>query len=105
MIRQGSAGSVLLVSSPHAFIAVPRSMAYNMAKAAVEQMAKTAALELADHRIRVNVMQPGWTDTPGERKLKQRGRASCGRPPDPLGPARHGGRNGRRYPGALRPAS
>jgi glucose 1-dehydrogenase len=32
-------------------------------------MAKTAALELADHRIRVNVMQPGWTDTPGERKF------------------------------------
>ena len=44
-------------------------MAYNMAKAALEQMAKTAAIELAGHRIRVNVMQPGWTDTPGERSF------------------------------------
>jgi glucose 1-dehydrogenase len=44
-------------------------MAYNMAKAAVDQMARTAALELAPHRIRVNILYPGWTDTPGERKF------------------------------------
>jgi glucose 1-dehydrogenase len=69
MIRQGNGGAIVLVSSPHAFLPVPGSMAYNMAKAALEQMAKTAALELADHRIRVNLMQPGWTDTPGERKF------------------------------------
>ena len=25
------------------------------------------ATELAPHRIRVNVIEPGWTDTPGER--------------------------------------
>jgi glucose 1-dehydrogenase len=69
MIDQESGGAVVLVSSPHAFQPMPRSMAYNMAKAALEQMAKTAALELAEYRIRVNVMQPGWTDTPGERKF------------------------------------
>ena len=68
MIRLGAGGAIVLVSSPHAFIPVPRSMAYNMAKAGLEMMAKTAAIELAEHRIRVNVMQPGWTDTPGERK-------------------------------------
>ena len=44
-------------------------MAYNMAKAAVDQMARTAACELAEHRIRVNIVHPGWTDTPGERKF------------------------------------
>jgi glucose 1-dehydrogenase len=44
MIRQQSGGVVVLVSSPHAFIPVPRAMAYNMAKAAIEQMAKTAAV-------------------------------------------------------------
>ena len=69
MIRQGDAGTIVLVSSPHAFIAVPRAMAYNMSKAAIEHMAKTAAIELAEHRIRVNMIQPGWTDTPGERKF------------------------------------
>lgn len=74
MIRQGlndkgHGGSIVLVSSPHAFIAVPRSMAYNLSKAALEHMAKTAAIEVAEHRIRVNMIQPGWIDTPGERKF------------------------------------
>jgi glucose 1-dehydrogenase len=69
MIRQGSGGSIVLVSSPHAFIPAPRAMAYNMSKAAIEHMAKTAAIEVAEHRIRVNIIQPGWTDTPGERKF------------------------------------
>ena len=69
MIAQGGGGSIALVSSPHAFVPVPRSMAYNMSKAALEHMAKTAAIELAEHRIRVNMIQPGWTDTPGERKF------------------------------------
>ncbi|MGE0755863.1 MAG: SDR family NAD(P)-dependent oxidoreductase [Pirellulaceae bacterium] len=69
LIRQGQGGAVVLVSSPHAFIPAPRSMAYNMSKAATEHMARTAAIELAEHRIRVNVVQPGWTDTPGERKF------------------------------------
>ena len=68
MIRQGQCGSIVLVSSPHATIPVGGAMAFNMAKAALEAMARTAALELANHRVRVNVIQPGWIDTPGERK-------------------------------------
>ena len=28
---------------------------------------RTAAIELAEHRIRVNIIHPGWIDTPGER--------------------------------------
>ena len=43
-------------------------MAYNMAKAATDQMMRTAATELLSKRIRVNAVYPGWTDTPGERK-------------------------------------
>jgi glucose 1-dehydrogenase len=69
MLRQGEGGSAVLVSSPQAALAIPSSMAYNMAKAALEQMARTAALELARSRIRVNLLRPGWTDTPGERKF------------------------------------
>jgi glucose 1-dehydrogenase len=69
MIRQATGGALLAVSSPHAYIPVPGSMAYNMAKAAVDQMARTAAVELAEHRIRVNILAPGWTDTPGERRF------------------------------------
>jgi glucose 1-dehydrogenase len=69
MIAQGGGGSIVLVSSPHAFIPAPRAMAYNMSKAAIEHMARTAAIEVAEHRIRINIIQPGWTDTPGERKF------------------------------------
>jgi glucose 1-dehydrogenase len=68
MIRQGQGGSAVIVSSPHAQIAFPNCMAYNMAKAALDQMMKTAAAELLKHKIRVNSVYPGWTDTPGERK-------------------------------------
>ena len=68
MIERGGGGSVVVVSSPHAHVAVPSCMAYNMAKAANDMMAKTAAVELLKHKIRVNIVYPGWTDTSGERK-------------------------------------
>src|SRR4051812_49208869 len=61
MIRQGWGGAVVVVSSPHAEVAFPNCMAYNMAKAAQDQMARTAAMELLPHRIRVNIVHPGWT--------------------------------------------
>jgi glucose 1-dehydrogenase len=69
MIRQGNGGAIAIISSPHAVLAIPASMAYNMAKAAIDHMARTAAIELAPHRIRVNTVHPGWIDTPGERKF------------------------------------
>jgi len=72
MIKQGQGGSICIVSSPHAFIPAPRAMAYNMSKAAIEHMARTAAIELAEFKIRINCIQPGWTDTPGELKFATR---------------------------------
>ena len=69
MIKQGTGGAIAVISSPHAVIAVPTSMAYNMAKAAIDHMSRTAAIELAPHGIRVNIVHPGWIDTPGERKF------------------------------------
>jgi glucose 1-dehydrogenase len=69
MIQQGQGGNMVVISSPHARNPIPSCMAYNMAKAALDQMARTAALELAPFKIRVNLIYPGWTDTPGERKF------------------------------------
>ena len=68
MIKQGRGGAVVIISSPHAKIAFPSAMAYNIAKAGLDQMARTAATELLQHKVRVNILHPGWTDTPGERK-------------------------------------
>jgi glucose 1-dehydrogenase len=72
MIKQGGGGTICIVSSPHAFIPAPRAMAYNMSKAAIEHMARTAAIEVAEFKIRINCIQPGWTDTPGELKFASR---------------------------------
>jgi len=69
MVKQGNGGAITVISSPHGVIAIPTAMAYNMAKAAIDHMSRTAAIELAEHRIRVNVVHPGWIDTPGERKF------------------------------------
>ncbi len=69
MTAVGQGGNIIVISSPHAQMAIPGAMAYNMAKAAIDQMARTAACELAHHRIRVNIIHPGWIDTPGERKF------------------------------------
>ncbi len=69
MVKQGQGGSIAIVSSPHAVIPIPTAMAYNMAKAAIDHMARTAAIELVSHKIRVNIVHPGWIDTPGERKF------------------------------------
>jgi glucose 1-dehydrogenase len=69
MVKQGRGGSIVVISSPHAVLAIPTAMAYNMAKAAIDHMARTAAIELVQHKIRVNVVHPGWIDTPGERKF------------------------------------
>jgi glucose 1-dehydrogenase len=67
MVAQGRGGNIVMISSVHAFRPFPNSTAYNGAKAAVNHMAATWAAELAEYRIRVNVIEPGWIDTPGER--------------------------------------
>jgi len=74
MLKQGprnddthNGGKIIVTSSIHEEWPVPGSAAYNMAKAAVNHLVRTMAVELAAHRINVNVINPGWIDTPGER--------------------------------------
>jgi glucose 1-dehydrogenase len=69
MIKHQRGGSIIMISSVHATFGYKRSTSYNAAKAAVNHMAKTWAAELAPDRIRVNSIEPGWTDTPGERNF------------------------------------
>ncbi len=83
MVASQTRGAITAISSPHAYKAYADCMAYNMAKAAVDQMCRSAALEFAPHRIRVNWVYPGWTDTPGERKFytdEQLEKAAAGLP-------------------------
>jgi glucose 1-dehydrogenase len=70
--REGSPvtdrGNLLVISSVHAFIPFNTCVPYNTCKAGINHMAHTIADELKTHRIRVNVIEPGWIDTPGERE-------------------------------------
>jgi NAD(P)-dependent dehydrogenase (short-subunit alcohol dehydrogenase family) len=61
---RGHGGSVVLVSSINARFATPSLAAYAASKAALEQLARTAALEFAGDGIRVNVIAPASVDTP-----------------------------------------
>ena len=67
MIKQGDGGSIISISSIQGVRPYPFSTAYNGAKAAVIHMSRTWAVELAQYGIRVNTIEPGWIDTPGER--------------------------------------
>lgn len=61
---RGRGGSIVLVSSINARFATPGLAAYAASKAALEEMARTAALELAGDQIRVNTIAPASVDTP-----------------------------------------
>lgn len=66
--RQGrSAGKIVVIGSIQAEVAFPNCAAYNMAKAAVNHLVSTMAVELAEYHLNVNIINPGWIDTPGER--------------------------------------
>src|SRR4051812_38900440 len=69
MVQQGDGGKIVIIGSILGEIAFPNSAGYNMAKAAVNHLCRSLATELATHRINVNVINPGYIDTPGERKF------------------------------------
>jgi glucose 1-dehydrogenase len=66
--HDGCQGKIVFISSVHGEMPYAKSVAYNAAKAGLNHMALTIAAELACERINVNVIEPGWIDTPGERK-------------------------------------
>lgn len=66
--RDACQGKMVFISSVHAEMPYGRSVAYNAAKAGLNHMALTISAELNKHRINVNIIEPGWIDTPGERE-------------------------------------
>ena len=68
MVARKAKGNLIYISSPHARFPFKGAVDYNTAKAAGHILALTAANELMWQGIRLNIIEPGWTDTPGERK-------------------------------------
>jgi NAD(P)-dependent dehydrogenase (short-subunit alcohol dehydrogenase family) len=56
-------GAIINVASVAGLVASPMQGVYSMTKAAVISMTKTLAVELAQSKIRVNAIAPGFVDT------------------------------------------
>lgn len=63
MVRQGGGGAIAITASTNAFQPEAGGLAYNTSKAGQVAVMRTAALELAEHGIRVNAIAPGIINT------------------------------------------
>lgn len=64
MLKNGEGGSIVNISSVHQTIPWGGYAHYCAAKAGLDMMGKTLALELATERVRVNTIAPGAIQTP-----------------------------------------
>ena len=69
MVERGGGGKMVFISSVQGEMAFQNCVPYCAAKAGLNHMTRSVAIELAEHKINVNAIEPGWIDTPGERKF------------------------------------
>ncbi len=67
MIRGGRGGSIINVASIEASRAAPNFAVYAACKAGMLSFTRTMAVELGEHKIRVNCISPDHTITPGNQ--------------------------------------
>ncbi|MFQ5556312.1 MAG: SDR family oxidoreductase [Acidimicrobiales bacterium] len=72
MVREGVGGSIVLIGSVVAHGGPPRLLAYSTSKGALIALTRSLAYQLMRHRVRVNLLNPGWMDTPGEDVTQRR---------------------------------
>lgn len=67
MIDKGIKGGIILISSNNVIAHFADVAVYASVKAAAEKMSRHVAIELAKYGIRVNAIEPGWTETGASR--------------------------------------
>ena len=70
MVEQGTGGRIVFTGSWIQDIPWPEVAAYSATKAALRMLARSMALELAPHRILVNVLAPGIVDAGVARRQR-----------------------------------
>jgi len=70
MIRQGTGGSIVNMSSKNGVMGSSQLCHYNASKAGVVLLTQSIAVELASYGIRANAVAPGFIETPMDRELK-----------------------------------
>lgn len=63
-MKQQRSGSIIMISSMSAYLAMTKVVAYGSAKGAVLGMVKCLSGDLSSYGIRVNAIAPGFIDTP-----------------------------------------
>lgn len=64
MVSADAPGAIVCTASINAWHVEETMAAYNVSKAAVHAIVRSAAIDLGRHRIRVNAVAPGVVDTP-----------------------------------------
>ena len=72
MIRDKNKGTIANVLSMALYSGMPFLTAYSASKAALGVMIKNIANSVSGHQIRINGLNIGWTDTPGEDSIQKR---------------------------------
>jgi NAD(P)-dependent dehydrogenase (short-subunit alcohol dehydrogenase family) len=62
MIKQESGGSIVMISSNASICGFPGLLSYSVSKGGVDQMVRSMAIEWGQFGIRVNAINPGYTD-------------------------------------------
>jgi len=78
MEREGNPGSIVNISSVASYGSTPFLSAYAAAKGALNILSKNVAYAVMRSRIRVNVLNLGWMDTPSEDSIQRRYHANGG---------------------------
>jgi len=72
MAESKTAGSIVFIGSLSGYGGAPNLLPYSVSKGALMAMTRNLAFQLMRHRIRVNLLNPGWMDTPSEDLIQRR---------------------------------
>jgi glucose 1-dehydrogenase len=70
MVKQGTPGRIINISSVHEDLPMPTNVPYCAAKGGLRMLMRTMCVELAPYNITVNNIGPGAIDTPMDAPLK-----------------------------------